>query len=302
MNFIQANTNGELHDANHPSLSPLNRGFLYGDAVYEVWRSYSRSLFAWHEHWHRLTASAAALGIELGWSPPEILAQIKKTVSAFTAHTGHHGDVYVRLQVYRGAGAIGLDTRLAGDPGYIILVQPVPEILKQAWDQGVSLRVSQTLKRNPVDALNPAWKTGNYLNNLMCLREVKARGADDAVILNHAGHVTEASTSNIAFIRDGYFITPPLDVGILAGITRKIIIDSVASGAGLSVEERRLTIEDLKNMQECMLTSSTKDVQPVGRIDDLPFAVGEGTVSRRLKLAFADYVRNYTSAHPELRV
>ena len=302
MNFIQANTNGELHDARRPSLSPLNRGFLYGDAVYEVWRSYGRILFAWHEHWHRLTASASAVGLELKWSHAEILEQVKETVSAFTAQTGYVGDVYVRLQVYRGAGEIGLDTRLAENPGFIILVQPVPELSTAAWDHGLSLSVSQRLKRNPIDALSPAWKTGNYLNNLLCLREAKARGADDAVILNHAGHVTEASTSNIAFIRDGCFITPPLDVGILAGITRRIIIDSVASGVGLSVEERRLTIEDLKTMNECMLTSSTKDVQPVGRIDDLPFEVGEGTVSRRLKLAFADYVRNYTSVHPELKV
>ncbi len=302
MNFIQANTNGDLHDATRPSLSPLNRGFLYGDAVYEVWRSYHRSLFAWQEHWDRLAASASALGLELKWSDAEILEQVKKTVSAFTAQTGHDGDVYVRLQVYRGEGAIGLDTQLAETPGFIILVQPVPALSTAAWDHGLSLGVSRKFKRNPVDALNPAWKTGNYLNNLMCLREAKAGGADDAVILNHAGEVTEASTSNIGFIRDGCFITPPLDVGILAGITRKIIIDSVASSVGLAVEERRLTIEDLKSMNECMLTSSTKDVQPVGRIDDFPFEVGEGTVSRRLKLAFADYVRNYTSAHSELKV
>jgi branched-subunit amino acid aminotransferase/4-amino-4-deoxychorismate lyase len=186
--------------------------------------------------------------------------------------------------------------------GYVILVQRVPEISNEAWERGLSLSVSRQLKRNPIDALNPAWKTGNYLNNMQCLREAKGRGADDVVILNHRECVTESSTSNIAFIRDGCFLTTPLSAGLLAGITRQILLNSVASRAGLEVVERPLAPSDFSTMEECMLTSSTKDVQPVGRIDEIRFKVGEGTATRRLKRAFADYAFDYASRHPEQKI
>ena len=300
MNYIQANTNGQLHDARSVSLAPLNRGFLYGDAVYEVWRSYGRVLFAWGEHWTRLQASAHALAMEIPWTQDFLFAQIKHTVRAFAEKMGNRGEVYVRLQIFRGEGAIGLDPALADEAGYIILVQPVPEITATAWAQGVSLSVGLNLKRNPIDSLSPAWKTGNYLNNLLSLREAKQRGADDVVILNHAGKITEASTSNIGFIRGQCFVTSPVSVGILAGITRQIILQQVATMASLEVKEELTTPADLPAMDECCLLSTTKDVQPVGRIDGGAFAVGENTVSRRLKQAFATYAADYASSHPEL--
>src|SRR5690606_41145364 len=111
--FIQANTNGRLHPADEPSISPLNRGFLYGDAIYEVWRSYHGVLFAWDEHWQRLRRSALSVCFELPWKADEILVEIKKTVRAFRESAGFCGDVYVRLQAYRGDGSIGLDPLLA---------------------------------------------------------------------------------------------------------------------------------------------------------------------------------------------
>lgn len=300
MSFIQANTNGVLHNAAEPSLSPLNRGFLYGDAIYEVWRSYDRVLFAWEEHWERLEGSAAALGMELIWTKQEVFTQIKRTVLAFRQQTQFSTDVYVRFQVYRGGGAIGLDTGLATSPGFVILVQPVPELSAEKLANGYSLHVARELKRNPVDSLNPAWKSGNYLNNLLCLREAKVAGADDAVILNHAGHITEATTSNIAFIRDGHFITPVCSVGILVGITRKIIVEKLAASIGLKVETAEILPEALSSMDECMLLSSTKDVQPVGRIDKNCYLVSPNSVTWQLKQEFAKYVADYARAHPEL--
>src|SRR3954471_20341627 len=107
--FIQANTNGRLHSAHEPSLSPLNRGFLYGDAIYEVWRTYHGVVFAWQEHFDRLQASADALRMDLPFSRPKMLTEVKKTVAAFRRRTNHTGEVYIRLQLSRGAGPIGLD-------------------------------------------------------------------------------------------------------------------------------------------------------------------------------------------------
>src|ERR1700712_5283831 len=111
--YIQANTNGRLHSANEPSVSPLNRGFLYGDAIYEVWRTYHGVIFAWEEHWRRLEQSAAALHLSLPLQPDSALAEIQRTVAAYRRICPGADELYIRLQITRGAGAIGLDIALA---------------------------------------------------------------------------------------------------------------------------------------------------------------------------------------------
>ena len=300
--FIQANTNGRLHPADQPSLSPLNRGFLYGDAIYEVWRTYHGVLFAWDEHWERLERSARALYLRLPWTRATILAEIRRTVGAFRQHTQEQGDVYVRLQVSRGGGAIGLDPALADEPLYVLLVQPVPRLSPDAVARGLHLSVATTLRRNPAVALDPAWKTGNYLNNILCLREARSRGADEVVITNLAGAITEAAVSNIVFATGARLVSPPLTAGILAGITRHLVAKSVAPAAGLTWEERTLLPSSLGEFEECFLLSTTKDVQPVSAIDDHRFRIGAGSTAMRLKQAFTEFARGYAETHPALAV
>ena len=300
--FIQANTNGRLHSAVEPSLSPLNRGFLYGDAIYEVWRTYHGIIFAWNEHFDRLENSARALHLELPWTRVQIFDEVARTVAAFRGATSYRDDVYIRLQVSRGSGLIGLDVTLAERAEFVLLVQPCPVNSPQVLERGVKLSIATELRRNPIESLSPAWKTGNYLNNILGLREARARGADDVVMLNLRGEITEAATSNIAFVRDGEVITPPLDSGILSGITRSLLLGKIAPAAGVRIRERVLRPEDLPSMTECFLLSSTKDITPVGAIDELCFSVGPATVSTRLKEAFAFYYRGSAAAHPELKV
>lgn len=300
--FIQANTNGRLHSAHEPSLTPLNRGFLYGDAIYEVWRTYDGVLFGWDEHFDRLERSAAALYMQLPWTRPAMLAEISRTVAAYRANAGFSGDVYVRLQVSRGSGPIGLDVALADRAEFVLLVQPCPLNSPEVMRKGITLSIASSLRRNPIESLSPAWKTGNYLNNILGLREARSRGADDVVMLNLRGEITEAATANIAFVRDGGLITPPLGAGILEGITRGLLLRVVAPKAGVSVREAAVLPHDLSGMTECFLLSSTKDITPVGAIDGVRFTVGPGTVSARLKDAFADYARASGQAHPELKV
>lgn len=300
--YIQANTNGRLHPADEPSLSPLNRGFLYGDAIYEVWRTYHGVLFAWAEHWARLERSARALHLTVPWSPEQMLEEIRRTAAAFRGHTGESGDLYVRLQVSRGAGPIGLDPALADEPAFVLLVQPVPQPSAAALAHGLTLTIATELRRNPVAALNPAWKTGNYLNNLLCLREARSRGADEVVITNLAGEITEAAVCNLAFFDDDRVVSPPREAGILEGITRHLVATEIARTAGLHWEERVLRPSDLAGFTECCLLSTTKDVQPVGAIDGQCYRVGPDTRAARLKHAFAAYARRYATAHPELAV
>jgi branched-chain amino acid aminotransferase len=300
--YVQACTNGRQHDAREPSLSPLNRGFLYGDAIYEVWRTYERTLFGWDEHWHRLEESAAALNLTLPLAQGAALDQIRRTIAAREIAVGRADEYYVRLQISRGAGAIGLDIALADQPDYLLLVQPNKLYSAEKYATGLSLSVATRLKRNALDTLNPAWKTGNYLNNILCLKEARSRGADEVVILNQAGNITEAAVSNIAFVRGGEVLTPPRSAGLLAGITRGFLLSDVAPVVGVTIREVDLRPADFASLDECFLLSTTKDITPVAAIDDFRFKIGANTVTARLKQGFADFIRQYVQSHPQLQV
>ncbi len=300
--YIQANTNGRLHDASEPAFSPLNRGFLYGDAIYEVWRTYDKALFAVDEHWARLENSATALHMRLPFSRDEWLQQAGRAAAAFRERGGHDGDLYVRLQITRGSGAIGLDIALATDPEWVILVQALKPPALAGGRAGLHLAISSELQRNSPRALNPAWKTGNYLNNLLCLREARSRGADEAIILNEAGAVTETAVCNIWFVDGDAIVTPPLDAGILGGVTRAVILRDVARRAGLKTREAMIRPKQFSGFSECFLTSSTRDIAAVEQIEAHTFEIGGGTKSARLKAAFIEYAGEYAAAHPDWRL
>jgi branched-chain amino acid aminotransferase len=206
------------------------------------------------------------------------------------------------VQITRGGGAIGLDPALADRADFVLLVQPCPVTSPEKVREGLRLSLATSLRRNPIDSLSPAWKTGNYLNNILCLREARARGADEVVMTNHAGEVTESAVSNIGFVRGGVVLTPPLSVGILGGITREAVLASVARSAGVVAKEEIITPADFAGCEECFLLSTTKDVSPVCAIDDVTFKVGADTVAMRLKRAFDDYMRAYAAAHPHQKV
>ena len=300
--YVQACTNGRLHDAREASISPINRGFLYGDAIYEVWRTYGQTIFAWDEHWQRLQRSADSLFLKLPLTSSDALSEIMRTVLAYRQVVSTETELYIRLQITRGGGAIGLDTALADKSDYVLLVQPNVLYSEEKIRTGLQLSFAQSLRRNPVGSLNPAWKTGNYLNNILCLREARARGADEVVILNAAGDITEAAVSNIGFVRSGIIITPPLESGLLPGITRDLITRTVAAEAGRHVHEQVVRPDQIGEMDECFLLSTTKDVTPVASIDSHRFSVGPDTITMGLKSAFAAYTQRYSAAHPELRI
>ena len=302
MTYIQANTDGRLHPASEPSISPLNRGFLYGDAIYEVWRTYQGTIFAFEEHWQRLENSAKSLHLDLPLDRQRLIEEIRRTAQAFREKTGHAPDLYIRLQISRGSGAIGLDISLADKPSYVLLVQALKPLPEKWRCDGMRVSVARTLRRMHADTVNPAWKTGNYLNNILCLREAQSQGADEVLIPNLAGEISEASVSNFFFVRGATVVTPPLSAGILAGVTRKLVIEQVAPRAGIEVREETVRVEDLKVFQECFISSTTKELAPVSAIDEVPFAVGENTVTEKLRKTFNELVRDYIAAHPELNI
>lgn len=300
--YIQANTDGKLHPADKPSISPLNRGFLYGDAIYEVWRTYDGVLFAWNEHWQRLERSAQALAFTLPTTQEAMFKQIKRTAAAFCRKAGAPTEFYVRLQISRGAGAIGLSALLADQPSYTLLVQNLKAPTPEQVARGLKLALAKSLHRNHPDTLNPLWKTGNYLNNILCLREAIAAGADEVLMTNLAGEICEASTSNIFFVRDHALYTPPLNAGMLAGTTRAAVLGPIARAAGIAVHETVIRPDDLASFTECFTVSTTKEIHPVSAIDNVSFALGSTTVTAKLRAAFSEHTAEYTRRNKKLSV
>jgi len=298
--FIQANTGGRLHDAREAAISPLDRGFLYGDAVYEVWRTYGGVLFGAREHWERLENSAAGIGLRLPLDFERLLAEIRRTIASACAVTHWAGEHYVRLQISRGAGPIGLDPQLAGTQAFwVLLVKPLADLTDDELNTGMRVEMGGAVRRNDPRTLPPSLKTGNYLNNVLALREAVAAGAQEVLMVNLDGRLTEGSVRNFWFVEGERVVTPPLSDGILAGVTRRLLFEQVGPAVGIELREETLRPEDLPRFAECFVTSSTQDIAPVSAISAHHFRLGSVTLTRRLKAAFRAYVRSYNDAHPE---
>ncbi len=276
------NLNGEITAEAEARIPVLDRGFLFGDSIYEVLRTRHRVPFAWPEHFERLRRSADGIALDLDLTDEQILARIKETQLA----AGGDGEAYVRVIVTRGPGsAPNIDLAYAGErPTWVILVRPLP-----AGGGGpVRLALIERL-RNDRRALDPAIKSGNYLNNVLGLAEAKARGATDCLFLNQAGMVTEASTANFCIVDGDAVVTPPLAAGLLAGTTRRLLAE-LCREQEIAFVERDLSRQHLTAADEMFLTSTMRDIAPVVELDAI--AVGDGRagpLTQRLQRAFDEF-------------
>lgn len=263
-------------------VSVFDRGFLFGDSVYETFRTYDGMPWLLDEHFERLQSSADRMGLPL----PGGLERIRDDVaSALTASA--ESTAAVRIVVTRGAevGRIDLDPGTAGTPDVYVLVRPYAPVPEVAYRDGIDLALV-SVRRNARDALDPAIKSGNYLNNMLALREAKARGAYECVMLNKDGFLAEGSTSNVFLVQGGTLATPALDSGILAGVTRAYLI-RLARASGIVVREAMLREADLRAADEVFISGSLKEVLPVVRVDGATVGNGRpGPMTSRLSAAY----------------
>lgn len=250
----------KLLPAEDARVSVFDRGFLFGDSVYEVVRSYSGRLLAMERHFQRLARSAGSLGFALPFDCGKLRAHFEELV-------GQLGDenCYVRVVVTRGAYDIALAPPEEITPCTVVIAGPLPPWPDEHYEKGISL-VTVVIRRNPRGALNPMIKSGNYLNNVLAAMEARQAGAVDAIMLNGDGHVTESTTANIFLVRGGELVTPPVEAGILDGVSRHMVID-LARENGIVCHESLFKPEDLHNADECFITSTTREVMPVSTID-----------------------------------
>lgn len=281
------NLDGSLVAPEQAVVSVFDRGFLYGDSVYEVVRTYRGRLFELPAHLERLSESARRIALELPWPVEKLAAECRRTVDA-----SGNPESYLRVVVTRGEGELGLDPALARGGRVVLIAQPLATPPPEAYEQGVTLALvgAEATGRNLREAIDPAAKTGNHLNAVLAMKAARERGAYEALLLDGRGRVTEAASANVFAVRKGSLVTPPLAAGILEGVTRRVVL-ALAKKLGVPVHETELWPNDLYRANEVFITSTTRELVPVTRIaregDSVTVGTGRpGPVTRRLLEAF----------------
>ncbi len=288
MGFL-ASINGRVVPAEEARVSVLDTGFTFGDGVYETLRTYDGRPLAYARHLRRLRASADRLGIVLDVSDDEM----RRRLGELLARAGNP-ESFVRLIVTRGVGDCSYRFERVQGPTVVIFVRAHEPAAESTYTEGLDVALA-SVRRNHPQALDPAIKAINLLNNVLAVREAQARGAAEALLLNQQGELAEGASSNVFVVRAGRVSTPPLSAGILAGITRELVME-VAPDASLDVHEETLTLADLQRADEAFITSSLKEVAPIRRLDGQ--AIGAGRPGP-LTLALLRAYRARIPAHCE---
>jgi branched-chain amino acid aminotransferase len=277
-----ASIDGAILKPEDAKVSVYDRGFLYGDSVFETIRTYGGRAFALDEHMRRLERSAERVAISMPIDRHSFAVEVERAI-----HVAGNAESYARVMLSRGSGPLGLDASLATRPLRVVLIEPLKLLPAAMYRDGVSVITQRTERAG--DAAHGA-KVGNYLASVLALREAKAQGAHEVLIVDVAGRVVEGTTSNVFIVRGETLVTPPEEAGILAGITRAHLI-SIAGDAHLTVELASFTPADVLAADEVFLSSSLREVLPVVKVDGQPIGTGApGPKTRALHAAFRRHV------------
>lgn len=276
---------GEFYSQDEAKISVYDHGLLYGDGVFEGIRSYSGKVFKMEHHLDRLYASARAILLPIPFSQEQMAEAIRETL-----RVNELTDAYVRVVVTRGAGSLGLDINRTSNPQVIIIADIIQLYPRELYDSGLDIATVSTIRNHP-NALNPRIKSLNYLNNILAKIEGHQSGCVEALMLNHKGEVAECTADNIFTVKGKTISTPPLDAGILEGITRNAVIE-IARNSGYDVRERAMVRHDIYVADECFLTGTAVEIIPVVRLDQRPIGDGKpGPVFRELHERFHNLTR-----------
>ena len=266
----------------------FDHGFLYGEGVYEVCRSYRGRPFLLDRHLDRLRRSAGFLALPVPFDNNGFAARIADTMTAAGLAPWRDGgpDAYIRLLLTRGVGELTYDPAACPVPTLVIIARPHHAPPAAIYADGVTLAIVP-IQRNAPEALNPLIKSNNLLNNALAMQRALKSGGFEAVMRNAKGELAECSQSNLFVVSGGRVRTPPLQAGLLAGITRQLVLE-LCRDLGVFAEEATLRDADLLGAAEAFITSSTREIVPVVKVDDTTIGTGRpGAVTARLRAAFA---------------
>lgn len=278
--------NGQYFSREDAKISVYDHGLLYGDGVFEGMRIYGGKVFRLDQHLVRLWESASAIALPMEISIDKLTADVNECVAKNGLKDG-----YIRLVVTRGSGALGLDPYKCSNPQVIIIVDKISLYPDEMYQNGLELVTASTIRNHPA-ALSPRIKSLNYLNNIMAKMEGLKAGCVEALMLNIKGEVAECTGDNIFIVKNGKLSTPPIDAGILEGITRGAVLE-LALEAGIPTAEHPMTRHDIFVADECFLTGSAAEVIAAVKLDDRVIGTGKpGPITIQLNEAFRKLVRS----------
>jgi branched-chain amino acid aminotransferase len=287
---VYVNVNGVLTDAAHATISVFDHGFLFGEGVYEVCRTYHGEPFLFDRHMRRLRASAAMIALDVPWPDDEFLRLARETMGAAGLGPqpgGSARDAYVRILLTRGIGELTYDPAATPTPSVVVIAKPHAAPPPEQYTRGVTVAMVDVVRNHP-QSVSPLIKSNNLLNNALGMQQALRRGGVEGVFRNYRGELSECAQSNLFVVTNGVVRTPGLDAGLLAGITRAYVLE-IAAELGYPAEEVVLHDEDLFGADEAFLTSTTREIVPIVRVDDR--TIGAGAPGPITQALLAEYRR-----------
>jgi branched-chain amino acid aminotransferase len=267
------NVNGRIFDQEQAVISVFDHGFLYGEGVYETLRTYNGQPFLFDRHMRRLRNSAGMLALTVPLTNAQIDDRFRETMRAAALGEQGQREAYIRILVTRGIGELTYDLAACPVPSIVVIVKPNVDPPAEAVERGVTVSLVGVVRNHP-GSVNPLIKSNNLLNNALAMQQAFKRGGFEGVMRNYRGELAECTQSNLFIVKDGVALTPPIDAGLLPGITREFLFE-VGAANGIPVREQVLHDEDLFGADEAFLTSTTREVVPIVQVDDR--RVGNGT-------------------------
>jgi branched-chain amino acid aminotransferase len=259
------NVNGRISDEEHAVISVFDHGFLYGEGVYETWRTYNGQPFLFDRHMRRLRRSAGMMALPVPLTDDALDGRCRETMRAARLGEPSTGEAYVRVLLTRGVGDLSYDPADCPTPSVVVIVKPHQPPPEEVYTRGVTVALVPIVRNHP-GTVNPLIKSNNLLNNALAMQEAVRRGAFEGVMRNYRGELAEGTQSNLFVVRNGTALTPPLDAGLLAGITREFVLE-IGADTGVPVREAVLHDADLLEADEAFLTSSTRELVPITAVD-----------------------------------
>ena len=281
----QVYVDGEFYPQSEAKISVFDHGLLYGDGVFEGIRAYNKRIFKLERHVDRLFRSAHAIHLQIPQSRAEFAVLIKEACRKNGIVNG-----YIRPVVTRGPGDLGLDPRKCKKGPSVIIITANWDTLydKGVYDRGLRL-VTAAVRRVPPQALSPSIKSLNYLNQILARIHGNEAGADEVLMLDAQGYVSEASADNVFLVRDGRVITPPTSTN-LPGITRETVLELCAA-LGYPSAEHLFTLFEVYTADECFITGTAAEIGPVVDVDGRKIGDGRpGKITTHLMKAYKDLV------------
>jgi branched-chain amino acid aminotransferase len=279
------NVNGRISGQDHAVISVFDHGFLYGEGVYETLRTYNGQPFLFDRHMKRLRTSAGMLALTVPLSDAEIGARFRATVTAAKLGDAPDREAYIRMLVTRGIGELTYDPAACPTASVVVIVKPHVDVPIGWIERGVKVSLVGVVRNHP-STVNPLIKSNNLLNNALAMQEAFRRGAVEGVMRNYRGELAECTQSNLFVVTNGAALTPPIDAGLLPGITRAFLFE-VGAAHGIPVREQVLRDDDLLTADEAFFTSTTRELVPIVTVDDRTVGSGRpGPVTQALLEGF----------------